>query len=84
MLNFTPSTPTMTVAAMSMQASPLTQRGMMVGTFQYPANLSFPTSFWAVEQQTLAITLRKLSLLLRAPSLAPRRAAGALKADCAC
>jgi len=35
--SMTPSTPTMTVAAMSMQASPLTQRGMMVGTFQYLA-----------------------------------------------
>jgi eukaryotic-like serine/threonine-protein kinase len=35
--SLTPSTPTMTVAAMSMQSSPLTQRGMMVGTFQYLA-----------------------------------------------
>jgi len=35
--SLTPSTPTMTVAAMSVQSSPLTQRGMMVGTFQYLA-----------------------------------------------
>ena len=35
--SLTPSTPTMTVAAMIVQSSPLTQRGMMVGTFQYLA-----------------------------------------------
>ena len=35
--SLTPATPTLTVAAMSVQSSPLTQRGMMVGTFQYLA-----------------------------------------------
>jgi len=33
----TPSTPTMTVAALSGSASPLTQKGTVVGTFQYMA-----------------------------------------------
>jgi serine/threonine protein kinase len=33
----TPSTPTMTVAALSAAASPLTQKGTVVGTFQYMA-----------------------------------------------
>jgi eukaryotic-like serine/threonine-protein kinase len=33
----TPSTPTMTVAALSASASPLTQKGTVVGTFQYMA-----------------------------------------------
>ncbi len=33
----TPSTPTMTVAALAGSASPLTQKGMVVGTFQYMA-----------------------------------------------
>jgi eukaryotic-like serine/threonine-protein kinase len=33
----TPSTPTMTVASLSASASPLTQKGMVVGTFQYMA-----------------------------------------------
>jgi len=35
--SLTPSTPTMSVAALSAQASPLTQQGMVVGTFQYVA-----------------------------------------------
>src|SRR5580658_7280779 len=33
----TPSTPTMSVAALSASASPLTQKGTVVGTFQYMA-----------------------------------------------
>jgi serine/threonine protein kinase len=33
----TPSTPTMTVAALSAAASPLTQKETVVGTFQYMA-----------------------------------------------
>src|SRR3984885_15162625 len=33
----TPSTPTMTVAALTASASPLTQKGTVVGTFQYMA-----------------------------------------------
>jgi Tol biopolymer transport system component len=33
----TPSTPTMTVAALAGSSSPLTQKGMVVGTFQYMA-----------------------------------------------
>ena len=35
--SLTPSTPTMTVAALSGSASPLTQKGTLVGTFQYMA-----------------------------------------------
>jgi eukaryotic-like serine/threonine-protein kinase len=34
---FTPSTPTMTLAALTSAASPLTQKGSIVGTFQYMA-----------------------------------------------
>jgi serine/threonine protein kinase/WD40 repeat protein len=34
---FTPSTPTMNLAALTSAASPLTQKGMIVGTFQYMA-----------------------------------------------
>src|SRR5260370_38390331 len=33
----TPSTPTMSVAALTAQSAPLTQRGMVVGTVQYVA-----------------------------------------------
>jgi len=35
--SLTPSTPTMSIASMTAQAVPLTERGMLVGTFQYVA-----------------------------------------------
>jgi eukaryotic-like serine/threonine-protein kinase len=35
--SLTPSTPTMTIASMTAQPAPLTQRGTVVGTFQYVA-----------------------------------------------
>jgi len=34
---FTPSTPTMNLASLTSAASPLTQKGSIVGTFQYMA-----------------------------------------------
>jgi serine/threonine protein kinase len=34
---FTPSTPTMNLASLTSAASPLTQKGLIVGTFQYMA-----------------------------------------------
>ena len=43
--SLTPSTPTMSVAALTASASPLTQKGTVVGTFQYlaPSTAAWPT-----------------------------------------